>query len=476
MYCVPIAASSGFWRLSPELAPWESGMPLRPPALSAPRRRQGAILIIVAVCLIMMLTFASLAIDFTFMMYERQRAQNAVDSASHAALIAYTSGAGDAEEMETVALAMMDRHGYDDAIVEVGAYEFDTRSFYAPSDRTNAVRVSLEAEDVLQNDLFIAPRLNLPLAARGGDIDSVSAIQPREIYFVLDQSCSMATDAKVASMTQGTLLALDAILDTDPNGIDHTALIGFGDAGFLHTPLTNVSDNYNSLRDEWADGICLCTMDPLVKYLTYRYTYANPEYAEAYDLVAGGASYDEESMHPLELGEAHYGTEGNVEHTFRCCEPHCDETLEAQDPPVWDWTDWYQWYLSYDHGNGVLWGLQVAEEEIEDNSLSGAYRMIIVLGDGADYCPGLPYRLDMPEPCLSGGDLEQETEDYAAELRTERNVHIFPVYYGNRPDTLAYYTNLATGDGEVYNPSTPEELEGVFAEIVWRSQVVLVPE
>jgi hypothetical protein len=422
-----------------------------------------------------MLTFASLAIDFTFMMFERQRAQNAVDSSSHAALIAYTTGAGDAEEMETVALAMMDRHGYDDAIVEVGAYEFDTRSFYAPADRTNAVRVSLSAEDVLQNELFIAPRLDLPLAARGGDIDSVSAIQPREIYFVLDQSCSMSSDSKVASMTQGTLLALDAILDTDPNGIDHTALIGFGDAGFLHTPLTNVSDNYNSLRDEWADGICLCTLDPHVKYYTYHYTYSNPEYAEAFDTNTFRASYDEESMHPLELGDAHYGTEGNVEHTFRCCEPHCDETLEAQDPAVWDST-FYDWAGTYSHGNGVLWGLEVAQEEIEDNSLSGAYRMIIVLGDGEDFCPSGANAAAMPAPCSSGGDLASETIDYAEDLRDDKNVHIFPVYYGSDSTTLAYYTDLTTGDGEVYNPSTPEELEGVFAEIVWRSQVVLVPE
>jgi len=450
-------------------------MSLRPPARATEKGRRGAILVIVAVCLIMMLTFASLAIDFTFMMFERQRAQNAVDSASHAALIAYTNGAGDADEMRLVAEAMMSRHGYEDAEVEVGAYEFDTRSFYSPADRTNAVRVSVAADDVLQNELFLAPRLDLPLAARGGDIDSVSAIQPREIYFVLDQSCSMSSDAKVASMTQGTLLALDAILDTDPNGIDHTALIGFGDTGVLHTPLTNVADNYASLRDEWADGICLCTLDPFVKYYGYYWDGADPNLVEAFDTNTFSASYDEEAMHPLELGDAHYGTEGIVEHTFRCCEPHCDETLEAQDPNPWESSFW-SWLNTYGHGNGVLWGLQVASDEIDTNSLSGAYRMVIVLGDGIDFCPSGANAAAMPEPCASGGNLLTETTGYATTLREEQNVHIFPVYYGSSSTTLAYYESLAVGDGEVYNPSTPEELEGVFAEIVWRSQVVLVPE
>ena len=438
---------------------------------SSPRR--GSILIMVAVSLIVLLTFASLAIDFTFLMYERQRAQNAVDSAAHAALIAYTTGEGDAEEMELMARSMLQRHGYDDAMVEVGAYDFESRAFEAGTSRTNAVRVAIDARTVAEGDLFLAPRLNLPLSARGGDIEAVSAIQPREIYFVLDQSCSMSSDAKVASMTQGTLLALDAVLDTDPNGVDHTSLIGFGDAGFLHTPLSNVADNYATLRSEWGDGICLCSLDPYVMWFANARG-EDPTTARAYDTRTGDVSTDETSLHPLELGDAHYGTEGSVEHNFRCCEPHCDEDLESDRPTPSD-SDFFTWLNTYGHGNGVLWGLQVASDEIDDASLPGSYRMIIVLGDGIDFCPSGTNALSMPEPCRSGGDLLSETVDFAEGMRSDQNVHIFPVYYGSSPVALAYYEDLAVGDGEVSNPDTPEELEAVFAEIVWRSQVVLVP-
>ncbi len=450
---------------------------MSPPALPQPKpdapARRGSILIIVAVSVTVLLTFASLAIDFTYLMYERQRAQNAVDSSSHAALLAYTTGEGDEVEMEELARAMMRRHGYEDAIVEIGAYDFDSRDFEPGTLRTNAVRVAIEAEDILSNELFIAPRLNLPLSARGGDIESVSAIQPREILFVLDQSCSMSSGAKVASMTQGTLRALQAVLDTDPNGVDHVSLIGFGDAGFLHTPLTNVSDNYSTLYDEWGDGICLCSLDPYVKYYASAKG-KNPDTAEAYNTVTGQVHTNESALHPLELGEAHYGTEGSVDLNFRCCEPHCNATYEAQRPNP-NQSNFWNWLNTYGHGNGVLWGLEVASDEIEDAGQPGAYRMVIVLGDGIDFCPTGTNAASMPEPCRSGGDLLGETVDFAQDMRTDQNVNIFPVYYGSSASTLAYYESLATGDGTVSNPDTPEELEAVFAEIVWRSQVVLVP-
>lgn len=441
------------------------------PALADDRR--GSILIIVAVSVTVLLMFASLAIDFTYMMYERQRAQNAVDAAAHAALIAFTAGEGDEVEMESLARAILLKHGYEDALVEVGAYDFDSRDFESGTLRTNSVRVAIESDDILQHELFLAPRLNLPLSARGGDIEAVSAIQPREIYFVLDQSCSMSSGAKVASMTQGTLQALDAVLDTDPNGVDHVALVGFGDAGVLHTPLTNVSDSYASLSEEWGDGLCLCSLDPYVMWYAYRR--GNSVYqAQAYNTRTGRIHNDEQSMHPLQLGDAHYGTEGNVELNFRCCEPHCNETLEATRPEPWK-SSFNSWVSTYGHGNGVLWGLEVASDEIEDAGMPGAYRMVIVLGDGIDFCPSGSNAAAMPEPCRSGGDLLGETVDYAAAMREDQNTHIFPVYYGSDSNTLAYYEDLATGDGITSNPSTPEELEAVFAEIVWRSQVVLVP-
>mgnify|MGYP000586449754 FL=1 len=445
----------------------------REPAARPATDRRGSILIIVAVSVVVLLTFAALAIDFTFLMYERQRAQNAVDSAAHAALVAYTAGEGDEVEMELLARAMLDRHGYEDALVEIGAYDFESRDFESGTLRTNAVRVAIEAEDTLQGDLFLAPRLNLPLSARGGDIEAVSAIQPREIYFVLDQSCSMSSGAKVASMTQGTLLALDAVLDTDPNGVDHVALVGFGDAGFLHTPLTNVSDNYSSLRNDWGDGICLCSLDPYVKYYAY-YRGHDPNTAEAYNTVTGHIHTNESALHPLQLGDAHYGTEGSVDLNFRCCEPHCNASLESTRPNP-NQSNFWTWLNTYGHGNGVLWGLQVASEEIEDAGLPGAYRMVIVLGDGIDFCPSGSNGAAMPAPCSTGGDLLGETVDFAGDMREDQNVHIFPVYYGSSSSTLSYYEDLATGDGIVSNPSTPEELESVFAEIVWRSQVVLVP-
>lgn len=81
----------------------------------------------------------------------------------------------------------------------------------------------------------------------------------------------------------------------------------------------------------------------------------------------------------------------------------------------------------------------------------------------------------MPWPCNSGGDLLQATRDFAADFAEDDGVHIFPVYYRSDSTTWAYYEDLATGDGQTFNPSTPEELCDVFAEIVWHSKVAMVP-
>lgn len=438
-----------------------------------PRSRRGSILVVVAVSLTVLLMFAALAIDFGYLMMERQRAQNAVDAAAHAALVAFATGTGDIAEADLVAHEMLRRHGFPAGEVRVGAYSYDDRDFSTGGSRTNAIEVSIAGEDLLAGELFLASRLNLPLSDRGGDISALAAIQPREIMFVLDQSCSMATGAKVASMTEGTLLALEAVRDTDPNGVDYVSLVGFGDTAVLHTPLTNVRDNFSALTTTWGDGICLCSLDPYVMYYAKQLG-KNPATAEAFDLARSSISTDEGALHPLSRGDAHYGTYGNAEVNFRCCEPHCNTTLEAQRPDPSKST-FMSWLTTYQHGNGVLWGLQVAREELETNGLSGSHRILIVLGDGLDFCPSGANASAMPAPCNTGGDLLAATTAYAQSLWEDERVHIYPVYYGTSATALSYYQSLATGDGVVFNPNSPAALEATFAEIVWRSQVVLVP-
>ncbi len=449
-------------------------MPRRSRAAPRRARRRGSVLIIVALSIVVLLTFAAMAIDFSYLMMARQRAQNAVDASSHAAMVAYTRTEGDDSYVLDVALGMMERHGYDDAVVELGAYDFDNRAFVAGGTRRNAVRVMLESASILQGDLFLAPRLDLPLGDRGGDIESVAAIQPREIYFVLDQSCSMSDGAKIASMTLGVLEALDTVVETDPNGQDEVALVGFGDTSVLHTPLTNVADEQSTLHDEWSEGLCLCSLDPYVIYYDQFYGDGSGADPEAFDPVHRTMSDDEGLLHPLASGEAHYGTDGNAELNFRCCEPHCRADLEAQ-RPAYGSPDFWTWLATYSHGNGVLWGLEAARDELERNGRGGAHRMLIVLGDGLDFCPAPPNNLGMPEPCASGGSLLDATTDYAAALGEELNVHLYPVYYGNNAVARDYYDGLKQGQGALFNPTTPAELEALFAEIVWRSQVVLVP-
>ncbi len=439
-----------------------------------PRRAQrGATVLIVALMLTTLLTFVSMAVDFTYLIMQRQRAQNAADAAAHAGMIVFTREAGDVDRVEATARAMLDRNGFPDGEVEIGAYDFDTYSYSAAGRRENAVSVTIPEEDVLQSELFLAPRLGLGLRSRGGDLRAVSAIQPRELLFVLDQSCSMSSGAKIASAKEGALLALTALRDTDPNGQDQVGFVGFGDSATLHTPLTNLHASYGALQAEWDREICLCTLDPYVKYFAAG-AGQNQDTVQAWDLNSWTAINAHESEHPLASGDSHYAKWGAATLTYKCCEPHCDAALEAANPRTTD-ANFMAWLNTYGHGNGVLWGLQVAAQEFDDNGLGGAHRMIIVLGDGADFCPGGASNARMGAPCNTGGDLIAATQAYAQQMWEDQHVHIYPVYYGTSGATMDYYRSLATGQGEMFNPRTPAELEAVFAEIVYRSQIVLVP-
>lgn len=429
--------------------------------------------VIVALSITVLLMFAALAIDFTYLVAERTRAQSTVDAATHAAMVAFTRSEGDGDYALRVAEAMLEEGGITEGDVALGVYDFDTDTFTEGGSRYNAFQISVETMDALKTDLLIAPLLGMPIAARGGAISATAAIQPREIVFVLDQSGSMLTDYKVASAKEGVLRALDTIIDTDPNGVDHVALVGFGDDGFLHTPLTRLSTDYSSIYNGWDTGINLCTLDPYVRYYAESRGY-DPDRAEAYNPSSRRATYDIDTWLPMSTGEGFYLIDGVVDYSFRCCEPHCDEDLEDLEPSTsqsefWDWID------TYSHGNGVLWGLQVADDELDRNGVIGSHKVIIVLGDGADFCP---YAYDsysvMPEPCRSRGDLMGATIDYADDMYDDMGVHIYPIYYGNSTSTRNYYTNLATGDGVMFNPNTPSELEEVFSRIVARSQIALV--
>ena len=91
--------------------------------------RRGGVAIIVALSITVLLMFAALAIDFTFLVTARMRAQNAVDSAAHAGMVAFTRSEGDADYAVTVAESMLSLNGISEGTVEVGAYDFDADTF-----------------------------------------------------------------------------------------------------------------------------------------------------------------------------------------------------------------------------------------------------------------------------------------------------------------------------------------------------------
>ena len=197
--------------------------------------------------------FAALAIDLSYHRTLQLQAQNAADSAAYAGMVSLRES-GDRTEAYNVAVEMLNpaycrwlcaRRRHRDR--RVGTL---TATASLTEATPNAISVAVKRDNLEASGGpigFFGPALGYTLPKVTAD--AVSAIQPRDILFVMDQSTSMAGTMGYA--VEGLVAALDVVVESDPNGLDQVGLVGFSEGSMVLTELQGAVDNYSTLRSDW---------------------------------------------------------------------------------------------------------------------------------------------------------------------------------------------------------------------------------
>ena len=382
-------------------------------------RRAGNYAVVIAIVLTVLLSFAALAVDISYMRLAALQAQNAADAGAHAALVAYRR-TGDEEEARDVALEVMSQNVIVGTAVSVdaqtdivfGGWDYDDSSFDSNAAYTNAVQVLVmrdEDSDDGPINLLVAPIIGFDTT--NVQASATGAVRSRDVLLVLDTTRSFKDeigDAKAA-----LLAFLDYMYnegDTAPK--DRIGLATFVGSGAMHTDLTYVDTYYDTLYDTWNDEVDYCE-----------------------DLI-----WDNHNAPEMQ----------------DCCEPTTCR---------W-WPSVPQWWTAGTNQSG---GLEVASDHLIQNGNPYALQTIVLISDGEPCCwsPGAWPSCDANR--TAAGIVEA---DYAY----ANNISIFSVSfnYPYNATQSAYMEALIRGYGSFYETPDQEELPGILQAIAAEIPVALV--
>lgn len=223
------------------------------------RQRRGNIAIIMVVCIFGLLTFAGLAIDWTYVRTTEFELKNATDAAAHAALLELRrSGDMDQARELAIEIASMNKAGgvpvtlTPDSIA-FGQWDYFSGGFDPAGAKINGVRVSAARNDASADgpvNLFMGPLFGHQAAAVAET--AVGAYRSRDIMVSIDISTSMIEEMNNA-VTALVAFAVNMESRSLPN--DRVGLNVFKSSATDITPLQDVEGNIGAIKTGWAgDG------------------------------------------------------------------------------------------------------------------------------------------------------------------------------------------------------------------------------
>ena len=372
--------------------------------------RRGSYAILVALLLVVLLGFAALAIDMSYIRLARLQAQNAADAGAHAALTELRlTRDQDAARSRAEQIVNLNAIAGDAAVIDpaadvtFGGWDFEGHSFDPDADFVNAVEVVVRRE-------ADAPGGSVPLmlariwGADAADVrsngSSVGALRTREMMIVLDVTGSFRDE--IGQAREATLTLLESI---NSNGFpaDKLGMVTFVGAAELFTALQRVEPNHESIRTQWSD-IDWCNRD----YPPFTLAAFSENFHSAPQMIscnAGSAS----------------------------------------------WTD---------SGTNQGAGLAVAIEELSDGveTEQTALKTIILISDGKPQC--------VPEGTACDDEVAALGTEQADAASAER-ISIFSVSFNDTYNETQsrYLESLTRGYGQFYETPNAEELPEILAEI-----------
>jgi hypothetical protein len=376
------------------------------------RHRRGSYAIIVALLLIVLLGFAALAIDLSYLRLARLQAQNAADAGAHAALTELRiTRSEDAARARAAQIVNLNYIAGDLAVLDpatdvvFGGWDFPSHSFNPGADFVNAVEVTVRREADSPGGsvpLMLAKIFGATEANARSNGSSVGALRSREIFIVQDVTSSFRDE--IDEGKEADLTLLDFINDNGFPG-DRIGMVTFVGAAEVWTELQRVAPNYSSIRSQW-ETLDWCNRN----YWPFTTPAASEYFHDAPQMIS------------------------------------CNEGTTGA---------WYS-----DSGTSQGHGLSLAIDQLTDEEAteSTALKTIVLISDGKPQC--------VPE----GTGCDDEVAAYGlseADRAGEESISIFSVSFNEtyNEEQSAYLESLTRGYGTFYETPDASELPNILADI-----------
>lgn len=425
------------------------------------RVRKGNFLVMFAASITVVLGFGALAIDLSYLRNSRMELRNAVDAASHAAMIEYRRSASEglarAVAKQVAAENKVAGHTLtlQDADVTFGVWDFDTSSFGTSGGFINAVQV-VATRDADATDgpiqFFLAPVLGIDSGA--ATADATSAFRFREMMLILDTTGSFRKD--IDNGRDAIIGFLDRVyLNHLPQ--DTIGLITFAQEANLFSSLQSLEVNYATLRASWyGDG------DRTNRNCPSPCTYRGA--ATGLGICFKDQDGDGVANSTIPVYERPVFSQRYVDASGT-------ENLNCYDGSYFPAPDRQE-------GTDHSVGLEAAIDHLEDYGLPGNLKVIVMVTDGKVQCK-------QPDDATSAACVTARTEQaYAqAQRAAEAGMSTFVVMYCSTTDCNdpivraryeAYSEALVTGTGRAYFTNVGTELDDILAQIADSLPIVIV--
>jgi hypothetical protein len=384
-----------------------------PPHTRHRRSRRGNYAILTALLLVVLLGFAALAIDLSYIRLTRLQAQNAADAGAHAALLELRQ-TRDQDRSRARADQIVSLNVVAGQVAQIepgvdvvfGGWDFDTKVFDPGADYVNAVEVTVrrDAESPAGAiPLMVGQVFGEEMAEARSTGSSVGALRSRDVMVVQDITHSFAGEIEEARTA--SLMLLDTMRENGFPG-DTTGMVTFVGEAEEWSKLSTIDTDYDRLRSEWM------TLD----WCNRNYwPYTSPSYAEYF--------HDAPQMMNCNTGS----------------------------PTATAWKD---------SGTSQGAGLQLATEVLTDTSRTEVYSLktIVLISDGKAQC--------VPTTSSCDTALQAFGVEWADRAHAEK-ISIFAVSINDTddPDQTAYLASLVRGYGQFYETPDPSELPAILEEI-----------
>ncbi len=248
--------------------------------------RRGSYAVMLAVSLLVMIAFAALAIDISWLRFSQFQAQNAADAGAHAALVELRSSF-DTDRARAMADALIRANAVagepaaaDPAVdIRFGIWDFATgktdpeSAFTVDAAPFNAVSVTVRREKDGPGAgpvrFFLGPLIDNSYGSANAAASAVGALRPRDIVVAMDVTGSMArmtnaTQTKMEAAQEAAVALLDELEALQIYG-DRVGMVTFVAGAEQWTPLTAINDPaaFGGMRSQWDSDLTWCNRDYL---------------------------------------------------------------------------------------------------------------------------------------------------------------------------------------------------------------------